>query len=232
MNLPKANPAGRFILTLATPLAAVLVLTGCVASDAPDAGISAAGPTVSTAGEFPAFVQTATDRSPATTRALKPAAPDTTAQGDEVPVHGPGLYRLALGTGTGPEEGKDQFLICMFHESPGDVAICKANIPVRWKELDGQHRQASRVIISQDSDGLLEVRADNEKMMTTRILPTDITDEAVISGLHISVDNNEAHFSADPEEIAGSVLVTPDSYEIITEPPAGTATGAATVRRT
>lgn len=222
MNLPMTGIRTRTLAPLAAPLVLTLALVGCSPSDTP---APVAAPAT---GVFTALVQTADT--------LQPASPTTTpaapADAVGIPVHGPGLYRLDMGTGSGPEENKEQFLTCMFYESPGDVAICSANIPVRWKELDGQHRQARRVIISQDENGTLDVRADTEAMITTRILPTDITDEAVISGLYISVSDNEARFGTEAEEVVGSVLITPDSYEVITMQPTTASTSAATVRAT
>lgn len=204
MKIHMDNPRVR-IPILVAPVALSLALAGCSAPPTPLDAAAAGAP------EFPVFIQTATDPPP-------PRTTRTTLAEQEIPTHGPGLYKLDLGTGTGPAEGEEQFLLCMFHEAPGDVVICKATIPVRWKELDGQHKQANRVVIHQEVDThTLEVRADSEDMAAIRIMPTDITEEAVISGLHVRVEDSEAHFSLDPEEAVGSVLITPDSYEVITE---------------
>ncbi len=202
MKFPTTNSTTDQLPTLlAAPLALALALTGCASPSTPSAAVPS---------DFPVFIQAAT--SP------PPALVDDHGGVDTLPEYGPGLYKLDLGTGTGPEEDKEQFLLCMFYEAPGDVAICKASIPVRWKELDGQHQQANRVLINQDEDtGDLDVHADSEDMATTRIIPTDITEEAVIVGIHIRVEDNEAYFSTEPDQLIGSVLITPDSYEVLTE---------------
>lgn len=207
MKIHMTNRPAR-IPILVAPVALSLALAGCSVPETPVDAAATSAPV------FPVFIQTATDPPP-------PRVIRTTPVEQGVPTHGPGLYKLDLGSGTGPAEAAEaaeQFLLCMFYEGPGDVVICKANIPVRWKELDGQHKQANRVVIHQEVEtNTLEVRADSEDMATIRIVPTDITEEAVISGLHVRVEDSEAHFSLDPEEAVGSVLITPDSYEVITE---------------
>lgn len=196
MNNPRTTISVRLIAPLAAPLALMITLAGCAPAEITTAHATTTG------GDFPVFVQAATEQP-----AEKPT--DTT-------HHGPGLYRLDLGTG--PTEDQQQFLTCMLHDdAPGDVVSCEADFPVRWKELDGQHRQARTVIISQDEDGDLDVRAEVEPMRTIRIVPTDITGEAVIAGLHVQLTDDEARFSTDPDEVVGSVLITPDSFEVITE---------------
>ena len=68
-----------------------------------------------------------------------------------------------------------------------------------------------------DENGDLDVRAEVEAMRTPKIMPTEITDEAVIAGLHVHLTDNEARFSTNPDELPGSVLITPDSFEVVTE---------------
>lgn len=203
MNIPRTNTRAWLVVPLAVPIALTTALAGCAPVDSTEAHAT-------TKGEFPVFVEVATE---------KPTGQS------EIPHHGPGLYRLDLGvaegsdTGPGPIQAEQQqFLTCMAHEdTPGDVISCQADFPVRWKEADGQHRQARTVIISTDEDGDLDVRAEVEAMPTPKIMPTDITDEAVIVGLHVHLTDNEARFSTDPEELPGSVLITPDSFEVLTE---------------
>lgn len=213
MKIPQTKHfTHRVIPALTAPLVLTLTLAGC-ASPAPL--------TTASSPDYPVFIQAASSPLPA---AAAQAAPRTqaalAAQGEavEIPTYGPGLYQLALGPGSGPTAEQKQFLLCMVHEAPGDVAVCSATMPVRWKETTGQHRQASRILIHQEQQGQdLSVRADTEAMAVIRIVPTDITGEAVIAGLHVRVEDNEAYFSTSPEELVGSVLITPDSYEVISE---------------
>ncbi len=179
---------------LAIPVALMLALGGCTPADTP-----AISPAAST------FAQVANSPQPTT----PPPAPTTASIPAGIPTFGPGLYRLDL--------NEDQWLTCMIYESPGDVAICGADFPVTWKMMNGAHKQASRIIISQDDDGIFDVRADNKPMLTTRIMPTDITGTALISGVYVSVSNNEALFANTEEDTTGAVLITPDSYEVLSE---------------
>lgn len=207
MNIRRTNIRAQLVAPLAVPIALSIALSIALAGCAP---VDRTEARATTGGEFPVFVEVATE---------KPT------EQSEIPRHGPGLYRLDLGmaegsdTGPGPIQAEQQqFLTCMAHENtPGDVISCQADFPVRWKETDGQHRQARTVIISMDEDGDLDVRAEVEAMRTPEIMPTDITDEAVIAGLHVHLTDNEARFSTDPEELPGSVLITPDSFELVTE---------------
>lgn len=204
MNIPRTNTRALLVVPLAVPIALSMSLAGCAPVDSTAAYAT-------TNGEFPVFVEVATE---------KPTGQS------EISHHGPGLYRLDLGVaegsdigpGPGPAQTEQQFLTCMAHEdTPGDVISCQADFPVRWKETDGQHRQARTVIISMDENGDLDVRAEVEAMRTPKIMPTEITDEAVIAGLHVHLTDNEARFSTNPDELPGSVLITPDSFEVVTE---------------
>lgn len=212
MNLLKTKNNARIVAPLIAPVALTVALLGC----APATNLTTATP----AADSPTFTQAATTPKPTV-----PRSPQPTTAIEDTEHYGPGLYRLDLGLGigprigprTGPSTGEKQFLTCLVQESPGEVVSCGATVPVRWKELDGQHRQARTVVINQNEDGALEVRAEVAGMATPRIRPIDITGSAVISGLHVTVTDNEARFSTDPDELVGSVLITPDSYELISE---------------
>ncbi|ALC04652.1 putative secreted protein [Corynebacterium deserti GIMN1.010] len=129
------------------------------------------------------------------------------------PQPNPGLYSLHMGEG--------QTLTCMFTaadsatESDEDVvARCAANFPTTWKLIDGAHEQAAHLIITQDDEGTLDITASKEPLITIAIAPMEVTDSAVINGIHITLTDNEALFATSADD-NHPVLITPDSYEVL-----------------
>ena len=93
MKIHMTNRPAR-IPILVAPVALSLALAGC---DVPETPVDAAA---TSAPVFPVFIQTATDPPP-------PRVIRTTPVEQGVPTHGPGLYKLDLGSGTGPAEAAE-----------------------------------------------------------------------------------------------------------------------------
>ncbi|AGG65614.1 hypothetical protein [Corynebacterium callunae] len=127
----------------------------------------------------------------------------------QITHYGPGLYSLKL--------SEKQALTCAFSEPTAASptrAECAATFPVTWKLIDETHAQAAKLIISQDTSGLLQVNASQKPLITVRMVPTEITGTAEIAGMRVLLKENEARFSIDSDK-EHEVLITPDSYEAI-----------------
>ncbi|BAU94505.1 hypothetical protein N24_0243 [Corynebacterium suranareeae] len=122
----------------------------------------------------------------------------------------PGLYSIDL--------GEQQKLTCMLFDEPSTealiVASCAAGFPVTWKLLDGAHEQAAKLDISRTETGELSVDASKEPLITTMVVPTEITEPTVINGLYVVPGDNEVRFFATDPKV-NPVLITPDSYEVV-----------------